>query len=309
VPSAAPAAADAPIAVTEAPVLGRPFLSAALTPADTQPAAAAVASTTKTPPEPAQPDPVAALPSAPVAASAAGPAAPDIHAATAAPPDKAHASPAPAVSAAAAPAVVADAGTAGASAPVASTPPAPTAAAAPPPAAPAPPAVQLADAVGSIAIDTRGTGSVTVHLQPSDLGSVAIRVGSTAAGTATVAVTVERSATLATLQADLGHLHQALDRAGVSENRSITLHLATATDPGRGQGGDQGFGQGSSQGFAGGSGAFGQGGSPAGGQHGQPRPQAAPAPSAMPGGPDPMPMAPPRQTQPAGSRAGVNITA
>jgi hypothetical protein len=121
-----------------------------------------------------------------------------------------------------------------------------------------------------------------------------------------VAVTVDRGATLAALQADLGHLHQALDRAGVSENRSVTLHLATSVEPGRGQSGDQGFGQN----FSGGSGAFGQGGSPAGGQHGQPRPQSTPTPAqSAEARPDTMPAMQARQAPTPGRLAGVNITA
>jgi flagellar hook-length control protein FliK len=145
-----------------------------------------------------------------------------------------------------------------------------------------------------------------VHLQPADLGAVSIRVGKTGEGTATVAVTVERSDTLATLQADLGHLHQALDRAGVSDNRSVTIHLAASSDTGSGLG--QGRSQAGEQGFAAGNGStFGQGGSAAGGQQGQPRQTAhAPAPSG-PHGDAPSTLARPAPTPTR--RAGVNITA
>jgi len=181
---------------------------------------------------------------------------------------------------------------------------APVAAASVPAPAVAPPAEQLAQAVGSIVIDPRGTGSVTVHLQPAELGAVSIKVAKTNDGAANVAVTVERSATLATLQADLGHLHQALDRAGVAENRSITLHLATSADTGGNPGQDRGQ---PSQNFSAGNGGFGQGGSPAGGQQGQGRPQTLSTPSAQYAD---QPAATQASPTPLSTRpTGVNITA
>ncbi len=164
----------------------------------------------------------------------------------------------------------------------------------------------MAQAVG-IVIDAGGRGAVTVHLQPADLGALSIRVGKSGEGVATVDVTVERSATLATLQADLGHLHQALDRAGVSDNRSVTLHLAASTDLGssagqsRSQAGDQGFATGNGT-------SFGQGGSPSGGQQGQPRPHTAQAP-ATPGPYDTTPIIQGRPAPKPTRHAGVNITA
>ena len=36
---------------------------------------------------------------------------------------------------------------------------------------------------------------------------------------------VERLETLRSLQADIGHLHQALDRAGLADHRSVVLQL------------------------------------------------------------------------------------
>jgi hypothetical protein len=189
-----------------------------------------------------------------------------------------------------------------------------TAPAAAAPALPAP-AAQIAQAAGSILIDTRGAGAVTVHLQPADLGAVSIRIGKTTEGAATVDVTVDRSATLAALQADLGHLHQALDRAGVSDNRTLTLHFAASPDAGssgnaagvRNPAGDQ------AGAFAGnaawqGSGS-GQGGGATGGQHGQPRQQTS-APPQPAGQPDVA--APAASSVPVQARAGrsaVNITA
>jgi len=45
-------------------------------------------------------------------------------------------------------------------------------------------------------------------------------------------VAVERPETLASLQGDLGHLHAALDRAGLPEQRSVTLHLGGSDQAG-----------------------------------------------------------------------------
>ncbi len=45
-------------------------------------------------------------------------------------------------------------------------------------------------------------------------------------GASSVSVAVERLETLGRLQADLTHLHLALDRAGVPEQRSLVLHVA-----------------------------------------------------------------------------------
>jgi hypothetical protein len=167
---------------------------------------------------------------------------------------------------------------------------------------------QIAQAAETIAIDTRGAGAVTVHLQPAELGAVSIRVARTTSGTASVDVTVERSTTLQALQSDLAHLHQALDRAGVAENRSITLHMATTGDtgggqPGRSQGSDPGgmIGQGS-PGQGGSSTANGQGGG-APGQQGQARPQTAS--TTLPHPSETAPAARPASHR----RAGVNITA
>jgi flagellar hook-length control protein FliK len=169
---------------------------------------------------------------------------------------------------------------------------------------------QIALAAGSIIIDTRGAGAVTVHLQPAELGAVSIRVAKTMSGTASVDVAVERGATLQTLQSDLTHLHQALDRAGVAENRSITLHLASTADLGTGQAGTRSQG-GDAGGLAGqgnpgqdaGSMASGQGGNSPGGQQGHARTQAAPTP--LPHTIETTAAARP-ELQP---RAGINITA
>ncbi len=169
--------------------------------------------------------------------------------------------------------------------PAAATTGMPASAPAAAPSAAAAPATQIAQAAGSILIDTRGAGAVTVHLQPAELGAVSIRIGKTTDGAATVDVTADRSTTLAALQADLGHLHQALDRAGVSDNRTLTLHLGAAPDAGSGgnaaggrnPAGDQPSAFASSSGWQG-SGSGQGGGNAAGGQQGQSRPQTSAAP-------------------------------
>jgi flagellar hook-length control protein FliK len=120
-------------------------------------------------------------------------------------------------------------------------------AAAPAGAAPPTPAAQLAQAVTSLHVGADGSSHVTIKLDPVELGQLQIRITRAPDGTASVNVAVERPQTLASLQGDLGHLHQALDRAGLPEQRSISLHLA-GTD------------QASSQSFGSGTGGMSQGG-------------------------------------------------
>ncbi len=95
-----------------------------------------------------------------------------------------------------------------------------------------PPANQIAQAVASLHVGADGTSHTTIKLDPAELGQVQIRISRAQDGTSSVSVAVERADTLATLQNDLGHLHQALDRAGVPEQRSVSLHLAGADQPG-----------------------------------------------------------------------------
>jgi len=166
-------------------------------------------------------------------------------------------------------------------------------------AAPVAPAAQLGHAVAAVQIGVGGSGHVTIRLQPAELGHVQISISRDTAGAASVSVAVERPETLSRLQADLGHLHQALDRAGLPEQRSVSLHLAAGQDgqppAGAGGGGGQGAPQGSAGGFQQGS-----------GQGRQAAAQAALQPgSAAPGGEAPV------LADAGGSwvRAGVNVTA
>jgi len=94
------------------------------------------------------------------------------------------------------------------------------------------PAVQLAQAVTSLHAGADGSSHVTIKLDPAELGQVQVRITRAQDGTASVTVAVERPETLASLQGDLGHLHAALDRAGLPEQRSVTLHLGGSDQAG-----------------------------------------------------------------------------
>ncbi len=112
-----------------------------------------------------------------------------------------------------------------------------------------PPAAQIANAVATLHVGADGTSHVTIRLDPAELGHVQIRISRAADGTASVNVAVERPDTLATLQNDIGHLHQALDHAGIPDQRSVTMHLAAQPDQagstslGTGTGSHSGFTQ------------------------------------------------------------------
>jgi hypothetical protein len=112
-----------------------------------------------------------------------------------------------------------------------------------------------------------GSQSMSLQLQPAELGRVQITIDRNADGTSSVTVTAERADTLALLQGDQVQLQHSLDQAGVpAAGRSLVFHLAdgaasTATpDGGTGQVAAAGNSNGSSLG-----GGFGQGGSA---QHG-----------------------------------------
>jgi flagellar hook-length control protein FliK len=126
-------------------------------------------------------------------------------------------------------------------------------------------------AVAGVHVAAGAQGQVTIHLQPGDLGAVQVKIERAPDGTATVTVQVEKSETLQTLQQDISHLHQALDRAGVpTELRQVTLHLAPA-----GSTAETGTGSGNGQGPGSGQQSMGQGPGPGGGfsRGGQPQQQ------------------------------------
>jgi hypothetical protein len=124
---------------------------------------------------------------------------------------------------------------------------------------------------------------MTIRLDPAELGQVQVRIGRTSNGAATIEVAVERLETLRSLQADLTHLHLALDRAGVSDQRSLTLHLAPPAAPAANTAGNDASNA-SSGGFSQ-NGGFSQSGSSQGGSgQGTRQPYATPRAAADSGG-------------------------
>jgi flagellar hook-length control protein FliK len=138
------------------------------------------------------------------------------------------------------------------------------------------PANQVESAIVGLLKTSDGVQSVTIRMQPPELGQVAIRVDRTSEGVAHVDITTERPETLQLLQRDQQRLEQSLDQAGVlSAGRSVSFqvspteqinanasrpdNMATGSnDPGHGQNGgawrhgedarrDPGAGQGSHQ--------------------------------------------------------------
>jgi flagellar hook-length control protein FliK len=101
------------------------------------------------------------------------------------------------------------------------------------------PAEQIAPALVGLVTGADGTQSVTVRLQPADLGQVQIRVDQTALGASHVAITADRPETLELLQRDQPRLMQALDQAGVAtDGRTVSFQVvqpeqvgATASRP------------------------------------------------------------------------------
>jgi hypothetical protein len=117
------------------------------------------------------------------------------------------------------------------------------------------PVDQVAPALIGLLKTTDGTQSITMRLQPAELGQVDIRVDQTAQGTSHVAITAERTETLALLQHDEPRLQQALDQAGVSSSgRTVSFQVApppvdaSASRPDSMAAGSGGSGQGQSGG-------------------------------------------------------------
>ena len=89
------------------------------------------------------------------------------------------------------------------------------------------PADQIAPAVVGILQAADGSPSVTVRLQPAELGQVQIRIDQTIAGSAHVDIIASRPETLQLLQRDEPRLQQALDQAGVvSTGRTVSFQMA-----------------------------------------------------------------------------------
>jgi uncharacterized membrane protein YgcG len=175
------------------------------------------------------------------------------------------------------------------------------------PALPIPPANQLGQAVAALHIKPDGSSQMTIRLDPAELGQVQVQIGRASSGAATIEVAVERLDTLRALQADLTHLHLALDRAGVSDQRSLTLHLSPPTPAAANAGTDNsGFSSNFSQGGSAQGGGFSQsGGSGQGGR----QPYTAPIPSAAPAGDGLAAVFTLGNAAPASARSSINITA
>lgn len=112
------------------------------------------------------------------------------------------------------------------SAPIADTAPAPATHLGRPP----PPTEQLAPVLVRLVSQPGGPQTMTVRLDPADLGAVHIRVNRTETGMAHVDIAAARPETLALLRADQSGLRQALNQAGVpADARGITFQLSPPT--------------------------------------------------------------------------------
>jgi Flagellar hook-length control protein FliK len=89
------------------------------------------------------------------------------------------------------------------------------------------PAAQITPALVSLSSRPDGTSTLTMRLEPSELGQVRIAIERPQDAPPRVDITVERSETLTLLLHDQPQLQRALDQAGVpSEGRSVAFHLA-----------------------------------------------------------------------------------
>ncbi len=89
------------------------------------------------------------------------------------------------------------------------------------------PADQVAAPLIGVIQSAGGTPSVTVRLQPPELGHVQIRVDQSAPGAPHITITADRPETMQLLQHDEPVLRQALDQAGVqSTGRTISFQVA-----------------------------------------------------------------------------------
>lgn len=89
------------------------------------------------------------------------------------------------------------------------------------------PADQVGAALIGVMKSADGTRTVTIRLEPVELGFVHIRIDQTAEGTARVTIAAERPETLELLRLDQRRLHQVLDQAGIaSDGRSVSFQVA-----------------------------------------------------------------------------------
>jgi Meckel syndrome type 1 protein len=123
-------------------------------------------------------------------------------------------------------------------------PPAPLAApaaqslAAPRAAPHASPARQVAPVALAVALGHGGTPSITLRLDPGELGQVEVRIERPADGPAQVKVQAERPETLALLQRDAPELSRALHQAGIQPDQCrLSFSLGGGQDRSDGHGG------------------------------------------------------------------------
>jgi hypothetical protein len=88
------------------------------------------------------------------------------------------------------------------------------------------PASQMAPALLSLTTSSTGTQSMTLRLDPADLGTVQVRIDRSADSPAHVEISASRPETLSLLVRDQAQLQHTLTQAGVpSEGRTLTFHL------------------------------------------------------------------------------------
>lgn len=96
------------------------------------------------------------------------------------------------------------------------------------PETPTSPAQQIAPVVIAMAASPANNQQVTVHLQPTDLGSVHITIERMDGTNAKIVIAAEKADTLDLLQRSQAQLHQSLDLAGIPAlGRELTFHVAT----------------------------------------------------------------------------------
>jgi len=94
------------------------------------------------------------------------------------------------------------------------------------------PVHQVSAALLSLSRGTDGSQSMTLRLQPPELGQVQIRIDRPQDAPAQVDITVQRPETMTLLLRDQPELQRALDQAGVPpDGRSLTFHVATPDAP------------------------------------------------------------------------------
>jgi len=97
------------------------------------------------------------------------------------------------------------------------------------PAASPTPTTQVGAAFVVVARQPGEAQSLTLHLQPPDLGRVAIAIDQPKDSGAKISLTAEQPETLLMLMRDQPSLHKALDSAGIAaEGRTLSFHLAAA---------------------------------------------------------------------------------